>query len=836
MLDARQQLVPVGVIGELYVGGAGVAKGYLNQPQLTAEKFLVDPFNPVPDSLMYRTGDLVRWRADGTLEYLGRNDSQVKIRGFRLELGEIETRLGRHPQVREVAVLVHEVDPGDKRLVAYFTATDTQAAVQVETLRAHLQGQLPDYMVPAAYVQLPLLPLTANGKLDRKALPIPLIDDFASRAYVAPVNGLEQTLAQLWAEVLKVDRVGRHDNFFELGGHSLLAIRLVNLLEQAGLPVSLAELFQHASVESVAHLLSQRTQSSDAPTTLITVRAAGSQSPLFLVHEFSGADAYFPALGQHLHGDFPIYGLPGIALGQPQLRTLEGLAARLVELMCSVQPHGPYRLAGWSFGGVLAYEIAQQLLGRDETVEFLGLIDTYVPRLTDQGKARWSDEHAHQRHLLLQCTAWFTAQGEAGREALALLAPLEARLDSFDFDGLLEHCRTQGLLPPAAQSIAADELWRFLDREVAHGHALAHYNLHPIDLPVHLFCARERPTELSRRSDSLGWGQVLPADRLCCIEVPGDHLSMMQAAHLPVLGQAISQALESASVPAGGVHQPLLTIQSGRVGQAPVFCVPGAGDSVTGFIGLTDALGPDWPIIGLQPRGLDGESVPHSQVESAATLYLQALERVCPQGPLHLVGHSFGGWVAFEMATRLQEAGREVASLTLIDSESPGGNGVVGKPYTATAALLRLVEAMQLASGKSLGIDLAAFAEEDDGRQLALLHAGMVRVGLLSPRSTPQAMYGPARTFATALRTVYQPQRRYRGRVLLVLAEDPTLDAAGNQREQQAMIQGWRGQVGELEVWYGPGNHFSLLKAPAVSQLAAWWQAGLARVPGEVVS
>jgi len=836
VLDARQQLVPVGVIGELYVGGAGVAKGYLNQPQLTAEKFLVDPFNPVPDSLMYRTGDLVRWRADGTLEYLGRNDSQVKIRGFRLELGEIETRLGRHPQVREVAVLVHEVDPGDKRLVAYFTATDTQAAVQVETLRAHLQGQLPDYMVPAAYVQLPLLPLTANGKLDRKALPIPLIDDFASRAYVAPVNGLEQTLAQLWAEVLKVDRVGRHDNFFELGGHSLLAIRLVNLLEQAGLPVSLAELFQHASVESVAHLLSQRTQTSDAPTTLITVRAAGSQNPLFLVHEFSGADAYFPALGQHLHGDFPIYGLPGIALGQPQLRTLEGLAARLVELMCSVQPHGPYRLAGWSFGGVLAYEIAQQLLGRDETVEFLGLIDTYVPRLTDQGKARWSDEHAHQRHLLLQCTAWFTAQGAAGREALALLAPLESRLDSFDFDSLLEHCRTQGLLPPAAQSIAADELWRFLDREVAHGHALAHYNLHPIDLPVHLFCARERPTELSRRSDSLGWGQVLPADRLRCIEVPGDHLSMMQAAHLPVLGQAISQALESASVPAGGVHQPLLTIQSGRVGQAPVFCVPGAGDSVTGFIGLTDALGPDWPIIGLQPRGLDGESVPHSQVESAATLYLQALERVCPQGPLHLVGHSFGGWVAFEMATRLQEAGREVASLTLIDSESPGGNGVVGKPYTATAALLRLVEAMQLASGKSLGIDLAAFAEEDDGRQLALLHAGMVRVGLLSPRSTPQAMYGPARTFATALRTVYQPQRRYRGRALLVLAEDPTLDAAGNQREQQAMIQGWRGQVGELEVWYGPGNHFSLLKAPAVSQLAAWWQAGLARVPGEVVS
>ncbi|NWE73386.1 alpha/beta fold hydrolase, partial [Pseudomonas gingeri] len=213
---------------------------------------------------------------------------------------------------------------------------------------------------------------------------------------------------------------------------------------------------------------------------------------------------------------------------------------------------------------------------------------------------------------------------------------------------------------------------------------------------------------------------------------------------------------------------------------------------------------------------------------------LQAIEQSHSHGPLHLIGHSFGGWVAFEMAVCLQAAGREVASLTLIDSEPPGGTGVVGRPYTTTAALQRLIEAMQLASGKSLGIDPVAFAALDDTVQLEQLQAGMVRVGLLSARSAKEAMHGPARTFSTALRTLYRPQQRYRGVARLVLAQDPTLDSAGNQREQEAMIRGWSQHVGELRTWYGPGNHFSLLKAPDVSHLAAWWLEGVAL--GEGVS
>ncbi|MGY2293621.1 amino acid adenylation domain-containing protein, partial [Pseudomonas sp. SDO5511_1_S431] len=246
VLDAHQQPVPVGVTGELYIGGQGVALGYLNREDLTAEKFLADPFE---HGLMYRTGDLVAWRADGTLQYLGRNDQQVKIRGFRIELGEIETRLSEHPQVKDAVVLAREDEPGHKRLVAYFTERD---AVEIEVLRDHLHAQLPDYMVPAAYVRLDSLPLTNNGKVDRKALPAPDQDAVLSRGYEAPQGEVETTLAQIWADVLKVEQVGRHDNFFELGGHSLLAVSLIERMRQVDFSADVRVLFKQPTLAALA--------------------------------------------------------------------------------------------------------------------------------------------------------------------------------------------------------------------------------------------------------------------------------------------------------------------------------------------------------------------------------------------------------------------------------------------------------------------------------------------------------------------------------------------------------------------------------------------------------
>jgi amino acid adenylation domain-containing protein len=250
LLDAAGGPVPVGVTGELFIGGDSVCRGYLERPALTAERFVPDPFGTEPGARLYRTGDLGRWLPDGMMEFLGRNDFQVKVRGFRVEPGEIEARLREHPGVRETVVIVREDVPGDRRLVAYCVAA---ADVDAEALRAHLAGRLPDYMIPAAFVRLDALPMTPSVKLDRGALPSPEGGAYASREYEPPVNETEEALAEIWAEVLRIERVGRRDNFFDLGGHSLLAVQVVSRVRQAlGVNLPLGELFTRPVLQDLA--------------------------------------------------------------------------------------------------------------------------------------------------------------------------------------------------------------------------------------------------------------------------------------------------------------------------------------------------------------------------------------------------------------------------------------------------------------------------------------------------------------------------------------------------------------------------------------------------------
>jgi amino acid adenylation domain-containing protein len=254
ILDANLQPTPIGVTGELYIGGAGVALGYLNRPELTAERFLNDPFTEQTGARMYKTGDLGCWLADGTIEFLGRSDFQVKIRGFRIELGEIEARLEEHAGVGQAVVVMREDTAGDKRLVAYYTCVEeTERVVVAEDLRSHLSARLPEYMVPAAYVRLERFSLTPNGKLDRQALPAPEGDAYVARGYEAPVGETETTLASIWAEMLGVEEVGRRDNFFELGGHSLLGMQVISQLRQTlGVEVSIRDLFAQPILASFA--------------------------------------------------------------------------------------------------------------------------------------------------------------------------------------------------------------------------------------------------------------------------------------------------------------------------------------------------------------------------------------------------------------------------------------------------------------------------------------------------------------------------------------------------------------------------------------------------------
>jgi len=229
VLDGTRQLVPIGVVGELYIGGAGVARGYLNRPELSAERFVRDPFSPDPHARLYKTGDLGRWRSDGTLQYLGRDDHQVKIRGYRIELGEIESKLKEHPQIKDGVVVARGNSPGEKRLVAYVVgrADNESATARVEGLRDYLKSMLPEYMVPGQFVFLEQLPLNASGKVDRKSLPEPEAWVNVGARYVAPATPTEEVLTQIWAEVLDLERVGVHDNFFDIGGHSLHAMQVI---------------------------------------------------------------------------------------------------------------------------------------------------------------------------------------------------------------------------------------------------------------------------------------------------------------------------------------------------------------------------------------------------------------------------------------------------------------------------------------------------------------------------------------------------------------------------------------------------------------------------------
>jgi acyl carrier protein len=259
ILDGKLEPVPIGVPGEIYIGGAGVALGYLNRPELTAERFVADPFSADPRARLYKSGDLGRWRSDGNIDFLGRNDQQVKLRGFRIELGEIESQLARHARVKEAAVVAREDVPGEKRLVAYVTVADPPPAV--EELRAHLKVVLPEYMVPGAFVTLERLPLTTNGKLDRRALPIPEQVAYASREYEAPQGEVEEILASIWQTLLKVERVGRQDNFFELGGHSLLATQAVLRSRSAlSLDMPLRLLFEFPTITQLATQVGARRQ------------------------------------------------------------------------------------------------------------------------------------------------------------------------------------------------------------------------------------------------------------------------------------------------------------------------------------------------------------------------------------------------------------------------------------------------------------------------------------------------------------------------------------------------------------------------------------------------
>nr|WP_232214622.1 non-ribosomal peptide synthetase [Rubidibacter lacunae] len=798
ILDGRGCPVPVGVTGELYIGGVQVARGYLNRPDLTAARFIANPFSTDPDARLYRTGDLGRWRADGTIEYLGRRDFQLKIRGHRIELGEIEACLSAHAGVGAAVVVARgSGSEGDTSLAAYVVADKDSAdrgsvGVNAQALRDHAARHLPLWMVPSAYVLMDAFPLTASGKLDRRALPNPDGAAYVRRIYEAPEGGVEETLARIWSQLLEVERVGRHDNFFDLGGHSLLAVQMIARLPEAlGKEVPLAKLFARPTVIAFADVLNSQHCLLDRGITAF--RAEGTKPPLFLFQEGSGEVIYGFELTRHIDADIPVYGLTNHGDLSTPLCTIEAIAAHFLDSIKMVQPQGPYYIAGWSFGGLLAYEVATQMIGNDDQVAFLGLFDINCPQSLEPA----SSEEDYLRRIIKD------------KHVLLHLAAIAARRG----------------IPIALNDIESplhqDEVRQYISRMYAYEQAMHQYHIQPIPIPMHLFAAIEG-TLVSR---SGGWDTVISKEHIHFVSVPGNHWTMMDPPNISCLGASVSKSLKDLDQRVyrqGRSYDPLVTIQTGQMGQIPVFCIPGAGGNVAGFAPLANALDESCPIYGLQPRGLDGQRVPHASVRAASRCYLEAIRTVCPDGPVHLLGHSFGGWIAFQIALELLELRCPAESLTLIDSEAPKQHGDRVSEYTRTEIVTKLIGIYEQAGECSLGIEPAELAQLDAERQIGRLHESLLQHGLMPARSKSQDLQGVVRSFGTALRTKYQPARPYPGRTGLILMSNPKLPESSNAKLFANSVEAWRLWAPELLSWHGPGNHMTALKHPHVRHLSKW--------------
>ncbi len=545
ILDRNLQPVPVGVSGELYLGGAGLARCYLNRPELTAERFIRNPFSDDENARLYRTGDLARYRPTGEIEYLGRIDNQVKIRGFRIELGEIETVISLFKDVRESVVVAREDEAGDKRLVAYVVSA-SHSKIEPADLRSYLRNKLPEYMVPSAYVQLEQIPLTPNGKTDRKALPAPEREIGGDRSGIqSPQTDTERSLAAIWTEVLGVDNIGIHDSFFDLGGHSLLAIKMFTKVEETfRRSIPLASLFDAGTIEKLAEIVDR--EDWEAPeSSLVPIQPSGENPPLFCVHAKGGNVLFYRDLAKYLGDEQPVYGLQARRLGGRQVAhdTLDEMADFYLAEMKALQPAGPYYVSGSSFGGLVALEIARKLEQSGDRVGLLALLDTaspYYPKLLKETKGlrrkyyRFVWRFQHHRESLA---------GLNGRERSAYVAEKIGKI------GRKYRRKIQGTYRNAVKmfytrfSESGQLPAKYLQVEDKILKAYQRYKPAPYLGKATLFRAEKQPLGIVP-DPTLGWDGILIDMEI--LEVPGHHGSVVSEPYVRHLAEKLRRTIENA--------------------------------------------------------------------------------------------------------------------------------------------------------------------------------------------------------------------------------------------------------------------------------------------------
>jgi amino acid adenylation domain-containing protein len=524
ILDENLNLVPIGVPGELYIGGVCVGLGYLNNEAATSRAFIPNPFPEIKSDRLYKTGDLVRYLPDGNIEFLGRIDRQVKIRGIRIELGEIEATLAQHPDLREAVVTVREDTPANKRLVAYVVPNASQPTIA--QLRSFLKTKLPDYMVPSAFMALERMPLTPNGKINRYALPVPDTSHLSPETdAIAPRNTLELQLAQIWSEVLNIPGVGVRDNFFDLGGHSLLAVRLMACIEQQlGTYLPLATLFTEPTIEHQASLLSAATDAQRS-SPLVPIRKTGSLPPLFCVHPIGGDVLCYATLARHLGETQPFWALRSLGLdGECQpLTRIEEMAATYIKALQTIQPSGPYHLAGWSMGGIVAFEMATQLVASGHDVSLLAAIDSDAPLQT------FPESLLIDEAMLL--VDWVKNLNGLSHKALSVSVEQLRRLAPQEqLPYVVEQAQQVGLLPTEMGHKQGSSLFN-----VFKANRLSLYSYRPQPYPgrITLFCSTE-DSQGERLEPTLGW-EELSTSGIDVHAIVSNHFSIVQTRRLAEL-------------------------------------------------------------------------------------------------------------------------------------------------------------------------------------------------------------------------------------------------------------------------------------------------------------
>jgi amino acid adenylation domain-containing protein len=527
ILDKLLQPVPIGVAGELLIGGDGLAKGYFNRPELTAEKFIAHPFSDAPAARLYRTGDLGRYLPNGEVEFLGRIDHQVKIRGFRIELGEIEAVLRQNPGINETTVVAREDVPGDKRVVAYFVSK-SGASPSVTELRACLKEKLPVYMLPSSFVKLDRLPLTPNGKVDRRALPPPnAADASTTQDLVAARDQVESQLVNIWENVLGLRPISVTHDFFELGGHSLIAVRLMTRIEEAfGQRLPFTTLLQARTVEQLAEVIRQ---GGAVWSSLVPIQTQGSKPPFFCVHGAGGVVIRFHDLARHLGPVQPVYGLQARGLdGQhPCDSRVEDMAAHYLPEIRRIQPHGPYRLGGYSLGGMVALEMAQLLIAEGETAVSVVLFDTFCNRdrrVKHNSNSVGCKSNSWSERL---SDLWTRAQETVGEEKWGLLARWRTTVK----DGIYRR-------------VSHMSLPRNL-KNVRHALETAAETYVPRKFPGHLILFRSKHKPLLQfRDPHAGWAQYATQGLEIC-EVEGNHDSILLEPQVRVVAEKLKRYFEN---------------------------------------------------------------------------------------------------------------------------------------------------------------------------------------------------------------------------------------------------------------------------------------------------